>query len=99
MLIFLPFLSGRIFAPLFLALMSIIALGLFAGLTSPKSVWVSILDMVISITALAAFEYQAALSFMQEDAFVAAVIQFLAIVFLLASYYNTKTVRNMVNKS
>ena len=98
MLLFLPFVLDRLPVSLFVSLLAIICFGLFAGLTNPKQIWVEVVNLIISIAAVVFFEFYAVNFYMLYDAWDLLFLahQVLAILFFVALYYSTKTVRGML---
>ncbi len=93
MILGLPFFQEQIPLPLTLSLTSVIFLIFLAGLTNPRQVWVAFLNVVVSLGGLLIFEYFALIN---VDAISGAffwVNQILAMMFLIAFYYSTKTLR------
>ena len=95
MLISLPFLNSLLPVPLFYSLLAIIVLSLVAGFTSPVKKWAIIINELLAILAVLAFEYYAVGYYVQYAgwSWLFAVNQLLALNFLVALYYNTKTLR------
>lgn len=93
----LPFFANQIFAPYLVSIIGILIVSVAAGLTSPIFFWSSVLNIVIALFAVAAFEYcaiQAYIVFGYMDSFFL-VNQILALLFLVALYYGVKTMRGM----
>lgn len=100
MLASLPAMSSYLPVPLYVSILAAICIGVFAGITNPLQTWAAVLDLLISLTAVVIFEYQAVngyqmYSFTHRTFWVN---QILAIDFLIALYYSTKTVRGMLLK-
>lgn len=98
MAVSLPFISELIEGYVHFSLFIIILLGLVSGLISPKQRWVITLNLVISLVAVAVFEYYAVnvYSTYSINSFFFWVNQVLSINFLLALYYNSKTFRGII---
>ncbi len=100
MLIALPLLNSFIPFPIAVSLFAIIILIVMAGFMSPGRNWVIILNEVIIIVAILIFEYYAVNYYISyswsSPLFI--VDQVLAINFLFALYYNTKTFRSILPK-
>lgn len=97
MLLSLPFLNSLLPVPLFYSLLAIIILSLVAGFTSPRKTWAIIVDEIIATVAVLVFEYYAVGYYLQYTALSGLFIvnQLLALNFLVALYYNTKTLREI----
>ena len=99
MLITLPFVTDMLNVPLWFSIVAIVAISIFAGLVSPKQPWVSWVNLVIGAVAFVIFEYETARAFRDGHAFMAAINELLAILFVLSVYFNSKTVRGFWNKN
>lgn len=97
MLLSLPFLNPLLPIPLFYSLLAIIVLSIVAGFTSPRKRWAIAIDEIIAIVAVLAFEYYAVGYYVQYAgwSWLFIVNQLLALDFLVALYFNTKTLREM----
>jgi len=98
MLIGLPFFHDYIPVPVNYSVLGIILLGIFAGLVNPKLYLVTLLNTMIATVALIAFEFYAIKSFTQQQSFFFVINELLAIIFLFALYYSTKTLRGTMSK-
>ena len=98
MLIGLPFFSDRLPISTIESLVVIVAIGFFAGLTNPVDPFPAVINTLASVAGVVIFEYYAVLAYQLNSAsdplFLAD--QALAIIFLFALYYGTKTLRAMV---
>ncbi len=98
MLASLPFFSDRLPVSTIDSLVIIVAIGFFAGLTNPVEPFPAIINTLTSGVAVVIFEYYAVLTYQLNSAsdplFLAD--QALAIIFLFALYYGTKTLRAMM---
>ena len=92
MLIGLPIFNDRLPAPLFESITAVIALGLFAGLTSPAKISMSIIDTAICIAGIFIFEYYA-VQWPSVYDMLFWFNQVLALVFFAALYYSVKSWR------
>jgi hypothetical protein len=97
MLVGLPFFKREFSVPLVISIASILVLGFLAGLTNPRQVWVIWANIITSAVALTFFELFAVQSF-ADNAYFFVVNQLLAIMFLAALYFDTKTLRAMLLK-
>lgn len=95
LLIGLPFFRDLQPFPVILAILIITALSLFAGLTNPRQKWVAILDTSISSLGFIISEYLAVNYFNSELIF-ALTNQVVALLFFIALYYSTKTLRSFL---
>ncbi len=100
MLLTLPFLNALLPVPLFYSLLIIIVLSLVAGFTSPVKRWAIALNEAIAIIAVLSFEYYAVTYYVMYSAgsSLFLVNQLLALDFLIALYFNTKTLREMISR-
>lgn len=98
MLVTLPFLNRNLPIPLFGSILAILAFGTFAGFTNPVQKNTAIINACVSIVALIIFEYYAAQTYFEFSYgnLMFIVNQILAIIFLFALYYSTKTLRAML---
>lgn len=98
MAITLPSLHSLVPGNTYLGLFIIIILGLVSGLISPMQRVVITINLLISLVAVFVFEYYAVSNYVPSsfgDLFFW-VNQILAIVFLLALYYSSKTFRGLI---
>lgn len=100
MIVALPFMNSYIEVPLYISILAAITIGVIAGITNPAQKWAGILNFCIALAASFVFEYQAVIGYTNYSylhrTFWAN--QLLAIIFLIALYYSTKTVRGMMVK-
>ena len=95
----LPLLFGIIPISVHISIFSILILIFIAGLTNPAQKWVSIIDTIFSSVGFVVFEYYAVVTFSQGEEFLFFLInQTLAVLFLFAFYFATKTVRGFLVK-
>ncbi len=95
MLITLPFLNPNLPVPLVISILIILTIGLVAGVTNPLQKSTAFITTLISSIALIVFEYYAVTTYL-NDSFanlLFIVNQILALIFLFALYYSTKTLR------
>lgn len=103
MLLSLPFFSDLIHVNIFVSLTAVLMVGFAAGLLTPASRSLVLVNAVVSMLATFIFEYQAvslygdATSFRQTVFFV--VNQLLALNFFFATYYSAKSVRGLFVKT
>lgn len=99
MILSLPLLNGFVPVSLHISIFSILILIFIAGLTNPAQKWVSIVDTLISSVGFVVFEYFAVITFSGGEDFLFFLInQTLAVLFLFAFYFATKTVRGFIVK-
>lgn len=98
MLIFLPVYNDKIPFPYSFSIFTIVFLGIVAGVTNPLQKWVIILNTAISAGGVAIFEYMAINKAVLLTVFFW-MNQLLALLFLVALYFSTKTFRGMVLKN
>lgn len=100
MLLTLPFMSTYIEVPIYISILAAITIGVVAGITNPAQKWAGILNFGIALTASFIFEYQAIMGYTHYSYLHRTFLinQILAVIFLVALYFATKTVRGMVVK-
>lgn len=97
MILGLPLINGLIPVSVHISIFSILILIFIAGLTNPAQKWVSIVDSLVSSIGFVVFEYFAVVTFSQSEDFLLFLInQTLAVLFLFAFYFATKTVRGFL---
>lgn len=92
MLLGLPYFQDLIPLPISLSMGAIVMLIFLAGLTNPEQVWLIFLDTMASLLGVVIFEYFAVTNFSVQSVFFW-INQFLALLFLIAFYFSTKTLR------
>lgn len=95
MLVTLPFLNPSLPIPLIFSILIILTIGLVAGVTNPLQKSTSVITTGISSIALVVFEYYAVTTYLASSftSLLFIVNQTLALIFLFALYYSTKTLR------
>ena len=99
MLISYPFFRTLISVPLSFSIAGCLILAIFGGLTNPKLKWVIIFNTIIPIVAFPFFQYYAVHTYINLPPSVPLnlaffwVNQILSIIFFLAAYLSTKTLR------
>lgn len=98
MLLTLPFLDPRLPVPVSLSILAILIIGIIAGVTNPVKKSTAIVNTGISAIALTVFEYYAVKTYLAASFsnLMFFVNQILALIFLFAIYYSTKTLRAML---
>ena len=94
MLVTLPFLGNLVPVPFFVSLILILFLAILAGITNPAQRWINFVNTVAAAAGFIGFEYYAIDAYkLDKGLFYFAVNQILAIIFFIALYYSTKTLR------
>lgn len=95
MLIMLPFVQNRLPISFVLAILLILIIDVFAGITNPKWEWAVIADSVISLMGFLWYAYYSVVIYMQHTVYDVLfwINGVLAIVFFFALYFATKTLR------
>ena len=96
MILALPFFKDLIPVPEFISILAMLIIGFMAGLTNPRLKWTAFLDCIISLVAFATFEFSAIKNYSSPEAMLFWLDQALAIIFFLALYYSTKTLRGFI---
>lgn len=98
MVLSLPLINNLLPVNAFVSILIILGLGFLAGLTNPEQKWTVVLDTIIALVALSIFEYFAVNAFLEGSITnpLFYINQLLAIIFLFALYYSTKSVRGMM---
>jgi hypothetical protein len=104
MLLTLPMVSEVLNIPTVISVASILVLGAAAGLTNPKQVWDSAINVFISAAGFLIFETTAVWTYRQHIDTVSAERFFLAniglgLIFMIALYFSVKTLRGLYNNS
>jgi hypothetical protein len=95
----LPFFANLLPAPFFSTIIVVLIIGVVAGLTNPRQLGIAVISVIIAILAFATFEYYAVISYLQYSlSGLFWTNQILAIIFFIALYYSSKTVRGMMIK-
>ena len=98
MIICLPMVLDYITLPISISVGGIILLGVLAGLTNPQQVWIMILDTLAALIGSIVFETAAIGAFVRRLDYFFVINQILALLFLFALYYATKTWRGKMIK-
>ncbi len=98
MLIELPALNRQIGVPVAVSVVSILVLGLAAGLTNPELIWDAGINMAISVLSFGVFETYAVIAFRENGGTDTFFLTNLALGFvcLLAVYFSVKTLRGLM---
>lgn len=101
MAITLPFLTADLPVPFLLSIFVILIIGILAGITNPLQKWTSITDTIISVICIITFEYFAVNAYLEKSFANLFFLtnQMLAVIFIFALYYSTKTLRAMFLKN
>ncbi len=99
MIVSYPFFSSFIKMPIAFSIIGSVALVVFAGLMNPKQKLIMIMNTVISVLALAIFEYAAIYTYLNLSPSIGAHVAFfwvnqaLSLLFFFAAYLAVKTLR------
>lgn len=98
MLFMLPFFTNDIPISVHVALVIVLALSIFAGVTNPKELWVSLLNVIMSTVGVVLIGYYAIDAYTKYSllSLYFWINQLLALLFLFALYYSTKTFRGFL---
>lgn len=101
MIVTLPFVNNLLPVPVLASIFVILLLSIIAGLTSPSQKWTAVLNSVVAISGFVAYEYYAVNTYLSAASsnLLFVTNQTLAITFLLASYFATKTLRSFFLKN
>jgi hypothetical protein len=92
-----PFFKTLIPTPVFISVIAVVVICIAAGAANPRQRFASIINFGISITGFILLEYYAILSYDPAGDFRTKIFfltnQLLAILFFIAIYYSTKTIR------
>lgn len=93
MLVSLPFVKDAVPVPPIVSVSAIIALSLFAGFTNSKQRGMMVVDLIISLAGAIVFSYYSIFS-NGTGGLLFVVNQINAVLFLVALYFSTKTLKN-----
>jgi hypothetical protein len=99
MLVSYPFFASFSNTPALFSIIGCVVLAVFGGLMNPKQKWIKVINMIIPIVAFMVFEHEAIQAILRlpftEGVQVAYfwVNQILALIFFIAAYLATKTLR------
>lgn len=93
MLLTLTFFNHLLPVSVFMSVLIVLVVGIVAGLSNPKKLWVMILNVGISLVSFVIFEYHAATAYADFSEPLFWIDQSLALIFFIALYLATKTVR------
>lgn len=79
--------------PTFFSVFIILVIGVVAGLTNPLKTWATTLNVVVSAVSFVVFEYHAVTYYENVRDPLFFITQLLALIFFVALYYSTKTLR------
>ncbi len=96
MLIGLPFVNSSYAIPALVSILAILLLDFLAALVSPRQAWVTVVNNITAALGIIIFEMFAIQAFAREDELFFLANQLLALLFLVALYFNTKTIRGML---
>ncbi len=98
MLIGLPFFASLVAGGVFVAVVGILVIGLYAGLTTSKRKWIIWGDVVVSVLGSFTFEL-ISINLYNTNGFITSYFvfnQILALIFFLSLYFGVRTFRAMV---
>ncbi len=95
----LPFFTELTGIPFIISIAAIMIMALLAGLQSPNKKWVTRINTIIAALGYGLFQYKAISYYLASTPFTISwrfftINQILAIVFFIALYYSSKTMRN-----
>lgn len=95
MIVGLPYFAqqGLIPVPINMAIVVIVTLGFLAGLINPRQTYTIIVDFAVSLLGVLIFEYLAITNYVDQESAFFLSNQCLAVLFFVALYYSTKTLR------
>ncbi len=96
MIFSLPFVYQFIPLPFILSILTIFGVVFFAGLLSPIQRWLIVHNVMISAGPFILFEFYAVSAYLAADESFFLVNQVLALIFIFALYFSSKTVRGTV---
>jgi hypothetical protein len=102
MLLTLPFFSPILKIPIFLPIITVLALAILGGFLNPRQFWIIITNVLVSLFACATFQYYAITAYLYlSPAFAINVAffwtnQILAVLFFIALYLSVKTLRGKI---
>jgi hypothetical protein len=105
MLVMLPFFTPLIKMPLFISIIGILVLAIFAGFLNPRQLWIVVANTIIAVIACAIFEYNAAITYVTPTTDLSLskgffwVNQILAFLFFVSIYLGVKSVRGKILSS
>ncbi|MFA5954063.1 MAG: hypothetical protein WC817_00815 [Patescibacteria group bacterium] len=93
-----PFVSSFLPVPVLIAALGALAIVIVAGLTNPRERWSAALNLVTATVGSIVFQYQAAIDYLvaagnAPKLFMFTVDEVLAVIFMVAVYYSSKTFR------
>jgi hypothetical protein len=99
MLVALPFYLDRFSISIVAAIFMIVIIVLFSGMTDARQPWVGVINWIISFSEFCVFEYEAVTTY-QNFSFDGYFLlcQLLALIFLVAFYFATETLRGFMTK-
>lgn len=92
MVLALPFYPALLPIPTFFSVLLIVVIAVAAGLTNPTQSAVMAFNTGVALVALIVFEYRAVTAYGEEPVLFL-IAQSLALIFFVATYFSTKTVR------
>lgn len=100
MLTTLPILGNIVPVPYFVSIILILVLSVLAGVTNPVQKWINLVNVFVSVVAFVVFEYYSVDAYTHTKGFFFFFVnQVLAIIFFVALYYCTKTLRGKLQNT
>ncbi|PJE76125.1 hypothetical protein COV04_01180 [Candidatus Uhrbacteria bacterium CG10_big_fil_rev_8_21_14_0_10_48_11] len=98
-----PIVSAFLTLPTFSAIIGALFLVIVAGLTNPSERWSSSLNLTVAVLGAALFQYRGIADYLAftvnpAQVFMFTVDEVLAVIFIIAVYYSSKTFRRMFVK-
>lgn len=81
----------------FAGIIAVVGIAIFAGLTNPRSRWVMVIDLMISVSAFLIFGYQTIITYtntLNDSFFLTNLL--LAVLAIFAVYFSSKTLRGNI---
>lgn len=98
MLITLPTFQSVVPASIYVSILAALGATFVAGALAPDRKWVALFSVFVAAAATGIFEYYAANAALGKNFWFFVVNQILALNFLTAFYYSTKTLRGMMSQ-
>lgn len=89
-----PFFRSALPVPAFVSVLAVLLVGLAAGLINPRQLWTIGLNTVVALVGFVVFEYYALMAYGGVSILFFWVNQILALIFFIALYLSTKTLRS-----
>ncbi len=98
MIVNLPFVHDQLPIPLFVSILIILGIAIFAGMTSAKDRYIDFFDTLLSMGGFIIFQYSAVNIYLTSSflSFLFLTNEFLALIFFFATYYSVKSLKNTI---